>query len=291
MASGALDVCLNMATARAERDTGRRLFQPVHAAFPVAVVAAAPLAGLARQLGAGLPAILLTTAALVACVGVVTPGLPLDPATPPAPGNSPKTRQKTLWWLGVGIGALGACMLIVENSIEQWSALLLEDFRHAPAVVASSGPAVYYLALTGGRLLAQALPRLSTRAILTIGAVGGGLGIVCAALLPTAALSLASLVITGLAFGPLMPALMSYVAGHDPDGSIVAVVTTTSYSGFLISPLLVAGLSSVTTLPGAVACLGALALPLLGASIGGRFSPPPNDAARPAVDADQRVST
>jgi hypothetical protein len=221
----------------------------------------------------------------------VTPGLPLGSGAPPAPDGRPKTRQTTLWWLGVGIGALGACMLIVENSVEQWSALLLEDFRHAPAVVASSGPAVYYLALTGGRLLAQALPRLSTRAILTIGAVGGGLGIVSAALLPTAALSLSSLVITGLAFGPLMPALMSYVAGHDPNGSMVAVVTTTSYSGFLLSPLLVAGLSGFTALPGAVACLGVLALPLLGAAIGGRFSPPPKEAARPAVGADQRVAT
>lgn len=278
MASGALDVCLNMTTARAERDTGRRLFQPVHAAFPVAVVVAAPLAGIARQLGADLPVILLTVAAVVASVGVLTPRLPLDPTAPTAPTNGPKSRLGPGWWLGFGVGALGACMLIVENAIEQWSALLLEDFRHAPPVVASSGPAVYYLALTGGRLLAQAMPRLGTRAILAIGAVGGGLGIVSAALLPTAALTLTCIVITGLAFGPLMPALFSHIAGYDSDGSVVAVATTTSYSGFLVSPLMVATLTGFTALPGAVACLGVLALPLLGAAVGGRFSPRPNAA-------------
>lgn len=41
-ASGALDVTLNLATGRAERHTGRRLFQAVYAAFPVAVIVAAP---------------------------------------------------------------------------------------------------------------------------------------------------------------------------------------------------------------------------------------------------------
>ncbi|MEV6346515.1 hypothetical protein [Actinoplanes sp. NPDC051851] len=41
---GALDVCLNMAVARADR----RSFQRVHAAFPVAVVVTAPLVGVVR---------------------------------------------------------------------------------------------------------------------------------------------------------------------------------------------------------------------------------------------------
>jgi hypothetical protein len=62
MTSGALDVCLSMAVARAERSTGARLFQVVHAAFPVLVVVAAPTAGLARQLGVPLPVILLVVA-------------------------------------------------------------------------------------------------------------------------------------------------------------------------------------------------------------------------------------
>src|SRR5689334_18083473 len=73
MASGAFDVCLSMAIARAERATGARLFQPVHAAFPVMVVVAAPLAGLARQVGVALPAILLAVAVLVAGSGLSVP--------------------------------------------------------------------------------------------------------------------------------------------------------------------------------------------------------------------------
>jgi hypothetical protein len=154
--------------ARAERSTGARLFQVVHAAFPVLVVVAAPTAGLARQLGVPLPVILLVVAVLVAGVGLSAPsGLDLGPATGGDDGAertalNRRRRQR----LGIGVGALGACTLIMENGVEQWSAVLLENHRQAPPVVAGSAPAVYYLALSLGRLAAQAAPRLRVRGVL-----------------------------------------------------------------------------------------------------------------------------
>lgn len=277
MTSGAFDVCLSMAIARAERATGARLFQPVHAAFPVMVVVAAPLAGLARQLGVPLPAILLAVAALVALAALSVPSRLRSAGTPDTVDSPrpPAVRRRRGLRAGVGIGALAACMLIMENAVEQWSAVLLENYRHAPPVLASSGPAVYYLALSLGRLSAHAVPRLRTRGILGVGAVGGGVGIVLAALAPHTALSLAAFALTGFAFGPVIPALLSLAADADDDGAAVATATTTSYAGFAGSPLLVAGLSAAAGLPTAVACLGLLALPLLGASLAGRAAGKP----------------
>ena len=271
MASGAFDVCLSMAIARAERATGARLFQPVHAAFPVMVVVAAPLAGLARQVGVALPAILLVVAALVAGSGLSVPAAlrSTDTGDTVDGPRQSTVRRRRLLRAGIGVGALAACMLIVENAVEQWSAVLLENYRHAPPVVASSGPAVYYLALALGRLTAHKL-RLGPRGILGSGAVGG-VGIVLAALVPNAALGLVAFALTGFAFGPVIPALLSHAAAQDDDGAAVATATTTSYAGFVTSPLLVAGLSAAATLPTAVACLGLLALPLLTASLAGRF--------------------
>jgi hypothetical protein len=273
--SGALDVCLNLATARAERDTGRRLFQPVHAAFPIAVVGAAPGAGVARQLGAPLPAVLLTVAALVAVAAMAAlrlpPTLPGRTSTrtgtegPAVAGHSRAGLRAAL-----GLGALGACVLAVENAVEQWSAVLLEDFRAASPVVASTGPATYMLALTAGRLLAQAMPALSTRVIVAVGGAGGGAGIVLAGVAPSAAAALAGFGLAGLAFGPLLPALLSRGAAADPSGGAVSVVTTVSYAGFVASPLIVAGLTTWMTLPSAMACLGVLVLPLLAAACAGR---------------------
>lgn len=147
--SGALDVCLNLATARAECDTGRRLFQPVHAAFPIAVVGAAPAAGLARQLGARLPVVLVAVASVVAAAAAAALRLPCGeaPAGMDASRRPPAGRAWAGLRLGLGVGALGACVLAVSNAVEQWSAVLLEDFRDASPLVASTGPATYMLAL------------------------------------------------------------------------------------------------------------------------------------------------
>ncbi|GAA1645643.1 hypothetical protein GCM10009828_088170 [Actinoplanes couchii] len=272
MTSGALDVCLSMAIARAERTTGARLFQPVHAAFPVMVVVAAPLAGLARQSGVPLLAILLVVAVLVAAAGVPAALGLTSGASPDTPAAGSGRR---LPLAGIGLGALGACMLIMENAVEQWSAVLLENHQGALPVVASSAPAVYYLALSLGRLAAHAMPGMRLRTILGLGAAGGGVGIVLAALASHPAAGLGAFALTGFAFGPVIPALLSHAATRDGDGAAVATATTVSYAGFVGSPLVVAGLSTVLPLPSAVACLGVLAAPLLIAAFAGSFPDTP----------------
>ncbi|MCD7443494.1 MFS transporter [Streptomyces lincolnensis] len=273
--SGALDVCLNAATARAERVSGRPLFQAVHAAFPVAVITAAPLTGLARQSGVSIATVLLLCAA--ALLGSALPLLGqaakdharrhTDPAAPAAP------HWRSAWLWGAAVGVLGGCLLVVENAVEQWSVLLLEQDKAASVVLASAAPAVYMAALTVSRLVVQRLPRLRTRDLSVLAAVGGCGGFAWAALAPTAEASLAGFAVSGLAFGPLMPALLSHAGQQDASGYTVSVVSAVSYGAFLISPLLVGSLTNWMSLPGALACLAVMALPLLGAAVGARVRP------------------
>ncbi|MEO3862784.1 MFS transporter [Acrocarpospora sp. B8E8] len=262
--SGSVDVALNMATARAERVTGRRLFQPVHAAFPVAVIVAAPAAGFARDLGMSTPAVLTCAATLVLTAGLAAVRLPLGP---PTQQDNEKKPRPGLWGIGVILGLLGACLLIVENAVEQWSAILLEDHLGAGPVLAAAAPATYMAALTTGRLIAQALPTLTTRTLFLIAGLGGSIGIILAGLATTPWLSLAGFALSGLAFAPLMPAILSDAGTHDTTGAVVTTVSVVSYTGFVISPLAVAALSLGLPLPYALACLGVLGLPLLTAAI------------------------
>ena len=62
-----------------------------------------------------------------------------------------------------------------------------------------------------------------------IAALGGGVGIVVAALVPSVPVSLLGFYVTGLAFGPLMPALLSYadLTGHG-ERQVQAVLDCTS---------------------------------------------------------------
>ncbi|MBB5084481.1 MFS transporter [Nonomuraea endophytica] len=258
-ASGALDVTLNLATGRAERQSGRRLFQPVYAAFPLAVIAAAPATGLARQLGVGPGPALVAVAVLVLVLGAALAPLSL----PQGPPSGTASRTPTPWRQAALLGALAACVLIIENAVEQWSALLLEDHLGATALLSGSAPAVYMAALTVGRLLAQVWPRLGTRTLLAVAGLGGGAGIVLAGLAPSPAWALAGFALTGLALGPPVPALLSRAAADDPGGSLVAAISTISYAGFVASPLLVGALSAAFGLAAALASLALLAVPLL----------------------------
>ncbi|GIH24486.1 hypothetical protein Aph01nite_27960 [Acrocarpospora phusangensis] len=258
--SGSVDVALNMATARGERVTGRRLFQPVHAAFPVAVIVAAPAAGFARDLGLSTAAVLACAAAVVLATGLAAVRLPLGL---PDAGDPAEKARAGLWGVGVVFGLLGACLLIVENAVEQWSAILLEDYRAAGPVLAAAAPAAYMAALTVGRLIAQAVPTRTSRPLFLIAGLGGSSGIVLAGLAASPWASLAGFALAGLAFGPLMPAILSDAGARDTTGAVVTTVSTVSYAGFVASPLAVAALTTGLALPAALACLGVLGLPLL----------------------------
>jgi fucose permease len=265
-ASGALDVALNVATGRAERESGRRLFQPVQAAFPVAVIVAAPLAGLARSLGLGAGAVLAVVAVIVLASSASALALPMGRGMPAGPA----TGGRRLWRVAIVLGTLAACVLIIENSVEQWSVLLLEDHRGASALVSSAAPAVYMAALTAGRLIAQALPRISLGTIYLVAGLGGLAGMALAGLGGSVGASLAGFGLTGLTLGPLVPALLSRTAAGDPSGVLVSTVSAISYAGFVAGPLLVSGLAAWLGLPGALAALGLLAVPLLGWLLAGR---------------------
>ncbi|MGI5288261.1 hypothetical protein ACQEVF_33670 [Nonomuraea polychroma] len=141
--------------------------------------------------------------------------------------------------------------------------LLLEDHRGATPLVSSAAPAVYMGALTAGRLIVQALPRIPLKVMYLVAGVGGGAGIALAGLGGTVLISMVGFAVTGLALGPLVPALLSRSAADDPSGTLVWGVSTISYTGFVVSPLLVAGLSGWLGLPVALAALGLLGLPLV----------------------------
>jgi Sec-independent protein secretion pathway component TatC len=118
-------------------------------------------------------------------------------------------------------------------------------------------------ALTVGRLIAQALPTLTTRTLFLVAGLGGSSGIVLAGLATTPWVSLAGFGLSGLAFAPLMPAILSDAGTRDTTGAVVTTVSVVSYTGFVISPLAVAALTLELPLPAALACLGVLGLPLL----------------------------
>ncbi|MBW3593639.1 MAG: MFS transporter [Actinobacteria bacterium] len=271
LASGSLDVAINVAASTVEANGGRRVMQLAHALFSAGFLVAAVSVGLAREAGARPEQVLLVAAAVVAAAAVFNRGHPR--------ASAPR-RGRRLVFSGrlVTLGLLCAVAFVVESGIESWSALFLEEDLGAPPSISGLGPGLFAVAMVTGRLAGHALElRLGDRALFAGGAMTAALGLGLAASAPTIPLALAGFLVGGAGISVAAPTLIGAAgrgAGDAERGSAVASVTTLSYLGFLGGPPLIGAVSGAYDLRVGFALLAAIAaaLALTAASFGGALS-------------------
>jgi len=124
-ASGALDISLNMRTARIETDLNIRLFNQVDALFPVAMLAASATVGWMRDAGLT-PGQFFPPAALILLLVAV---LEYRAGRHQRPGTAKDSGQGTVGLRGalLLLGALAALGAVLEGSSPTWSALFVEE--------------------------------------------------------------------------------------------------------------------------------------------------------------------
>lgn len=291
--SGAIEVALNTTTAALEEATGARLFNKVHAATPLAMVVAAPVVGAARQAGAG-PAVISGVIGLLVLGTALlnlrfqrdtekaekvlsgTAGRPKrrEATAKPDPGqaNQGPKQGNTVGAFGGSLtkgtllllGGVAAVVLLLENAVEQWSALHLERGLGATPLVGSLGPASYMAALALGRVLAQTFgARLPDRVLVVIAGVSGCAGLGLAAVAPVVPLALLGFAMAGCGMAAAVPTILAVagrLAAPTSRGRAMSAITTTAYLGFLSSPVLVGALASAINLRTALMVVAALGL-------------------------------
>ena len=265
-ASGAIEVALNATTAAHEARDGTRLFNKVHAVTPLAMVVAAPGVGLATELGAS-PAAVLTVIALLTAASAV---LAVDSRSWRARAESETergTRRGLVSWPLLLVGAVGAVVLLMENAVEQWGAIHLDREAAAGPLVASIAPAGYMIGLSVGRMLAQWKGyRYGDGVLVAAGGSLGGIGLAIGAAGGSGLAVVAGFTLAGVGLAPVLPTLLGMAGracGPKRRSTAISLVTTASYTGFLLSPPLVgllAGLVGLTTAFGLVALGGLVVL-------------------------------
>jgi MFS family permease len=280
--SGALDVAMNSAVSDVEVAQDRRLMYGAHALFSLAVLVASVSTGLARQVGAGLAPMLSVSALLFAVVAV---------------GATTAARQASLGRsvAGSGVQSVGrlavrvlatlavlcALSFLIEDAIQNWSALLLEREIGSGPAIGGAGPGVFAGAMFLGRSAGQWLgARFSDRALLIGGAVVAAVGLVLAATAVTAPVALVGLGLGGAGVALVAPALFAR-AGRLTDaagrGAAIATMTTFGYLGFVIGPVVVGLVAQTVGLRAAFGLMAGLAaaLAIAGAiALGTRTSEP-----------------
>jgi MFS family permease len=243
-----------------------------HALFSLGVLVAAIATGLARELGAQ-PAHVLGTIAVV--TAVIAAGS-ISAARAGHAGIADESQAgpralKAASSIAV-LAALCALAFLVEDAIQNWSALHIERGLGASPAVGGAAPGVFAGAMFIGRSLGQRLgARFSDRSLLSGGATAAGIGIVVLAVAPNPLVALGGLAVAGAGISTVAPALFAR-AGRMTDarnrGAAIARVTALGYSGFVIGPGLVGVLAQLTDLRTSIAALAALAFAM---AIGGFY--------------------
>jgi MFS family permease len=278
--SGALDVTMNAAVATEEERGKRRLMHGAHAVFSAGVVIASVSVGLARSAGAGPLPVLAVVSGLVMVVAVAlgasrrTRSGQVHASHRPAPGGR---RLALLSHPLLVLGGLCALAYLVENALQSWSALHLEQSLGVGPRIGSLGPALFAGAAGLGRLGAQRVAvRTSDRRLLVTAGGLGAVGTAVTAFAPSAPIALAGVLLAGAGISVAAPSIFSLtgrVAPTDQRGVAMSTVTTIAYLGFVLGPPLVGGIAGAFDLRFGLGVVAAIALLL---AILARYSPRPS---------------
>lgn len=271
--SGAVDVAINGVAARYEHLTSRPLMNPAHGAFSVGVLAASPVAGAARDVGATPTAIFTAMAAILALTAFVAYDRNRGEAIPrpQAPAGQPWR-----WWRPPGpllaIGSLVGLAYLVESAWQNWSAILLERTLGARPAIAALGPAIFAMTAAAGRFAGQPIiRRVDERRLLAAAALTAAVGTVLAATAPAVLPALIGIGLAGVGTSVCAPTLIARAArvvSEDRHGAAIGTVTTLGYLGFGVAPALIGLVSRVTSLRVALATVAAGAIVIAIASVG-----------------------
>lgn len=276
-AIGMVDVAMNMAAVIVERRAGRPLMPVFHAGFSFGALAGSAGAGWAA--GHGLTP--FTHLAIAGAVGMVVlvslvrwipgGGAPVKSVEAAAAGGAIPARRIVLWLLA----GVAMCSAIAEGASSDWSALFMVTDRgvsQGPAALAFSGLA---LAMAVTRLAgAWFQRRFGATRTLVGGAACAGLGLLFAALVPSAAAGYVGFVVAGVGLAACFPIALSLAgeAGKRADDSggerEIAFVAGVAYSGFLIGPPAIGAIAQLTSLSGSFIAVSLLAALIAPAAIG-----------------------
>ena len=259
-AIGVLDVAMNAQAVELEHRVGRPILSGLHALFSAGGMSGAALGGLIASWH--VPVLTHLTVAAVVLSGAAVALVPALIATPPPAPGEPGTRLRLSRAL-VGLSVLGACVMIGEGAMADWTPVYLATVIGTGPGLAASGYAVFSATMMIGRLLGDRLTeRVGRVRLVRLGTVLAGAGLSAALLLGTLPSALAGFACVGAGFSVAVPLVFSAAGRLDSRsaGPGLAAVTTAGYLGFLAGPPIIGFVAQAFTLPLALALVVVLAL-------------------------------
>ncbi|MGN6368029.1 MAG: MFS transporter [Phycisphaerae bacterium] len=237
---GAMNVAINSQAVVVEKAYGRPIMAGFHALFSLGGMAGAAMGAAMAALGVGVLAHFLMVAAVMGTLGALAaPMMLADPPQEESRGEGGSRWAAFVHPHLVLLGAVTFCVLVGEGAMGDWTAVYLHRALGTGMGFAAAGYAVFSLAMTGGRLVADRV----TAAIGPVRFVRYGAGLAACGLAAglvshVAVVAMLGFACAGVGFSGICPILFS--AGGRTDGVApsagIATVATMGFVGFLIGP-------------------------------------------------------
>jgi len=170
---------------------------------------------------------------------------------PPSLGISPDGRRGVLQGALIVLGSIAFADMLCEGAAADWAAVYLRDSLHTVPVVAGMGFAAYSLAMLAVRLSGNRLySRFAVHRLLPLLAVVATLGFAGGLIIARPVSVLIGFALLGAGLGSVVPMTLraAGAVGNVNTGTAVATVAGCGWAGYVVGPVLIGSIASVTTL-------------------------------------------
>jgi MFS family permease len=252
---GILDVSMNTQAITVERFSGRVLMPGFHGSWSCGALVGAVTGASAVALGLSLSAQLLVLA--IPCLLVVgwlsTRMLPdRQVGNDPEPSTGSRERRGGVFQGQlIVLGGIAFADMLCEGAAADWAAVYLRNSLHTVPLVAGMGFAIYAFAMLIIRLSGNRLfTRFAAHRLLPLLAVVATLGFAGGLVIARPAGVLIGFALLGAGLGSVVPMTLraAGAVGNVNTGRAVASVAGCGWAGYVVGPVVIGAIASMTTL-------------------------------------------
>ncbi|HVA52517.1 MAG TPA: MFS transporter [Acidimicrobiales bacterium] len=256
---GMLDVSMNTQAITVERFSGRVLLPGFHGSWSTGSLVGAVTGAAAVGLGVSLSEQLLVLSA--PCLFVVswlsTRMIPDRRAVSDSEssGRSADRRRVVLQGAVIVLASVAFADMLCEGAAADWAAVYLRNSLHTVPLVAGLAYAAYSFAMLAVRLFGNRLfTKFAAHRLLPLLATIGTLGFAGGLAVARPVSVLFGFALLGVGLGGVVPMILSAAGAVDSanSGSAVAAVAGFGWAGFVVGPVLIGEIASLTTLRAAL---------------------------------------
>jgi MFS family permease len=248
LASGCVDVAMNIEAVDVERRFGRRVMTAIHGAWSVSLFVGAGISSLGVAAAVPISVHLPISAGIVTAVAFpILRWLPRgDAGTLPTEGaDADDVRRRGASTVAL-LGLIAGSSFLLEGVAMEWSAVYLRDGLGAAGGTVGLAVVVFSAGMAASRFIGDRLVgRLGQPIVVRIGAGMAVMSLTVMLLVPSVALSIVAFGVVGLGMGPVVP-LAFRSAGwtaRTRGDTALPIVVTAGYTGSIVGPALVGPLA------------------------------------------------